>query len=106
MGKKPSEIDMQILDHCHCSATVIDENGMMADMVEMDVCECADGWYAVYDHWGDGGYEPDTFVAKFKDEDDAYLFVYRRLRDIHGQIVPHSGAGCPNKFLQEFESRV
>ena len=97
MTEKSREHDMKVLDHCHCSATAPD-----GDMVEMDVCECEDGWYAVYDHWGDGGYEPQTWVAKFLKEDEAYLFVYRRLADMYGKIVPWAGAGCPNEFLSRF----
>jgi hypothetical protein len=100
------EHDMEVLNHCHCSAMTISDK----DMVEMDVCKCKDGWFAVYDHWGDGGYldengKGEKWVAKFLREDDAYLFVYRRLKDIHGAISPMGGAGCPNEFLKEFDEK-
>ena len=98
------EHDMEVLDHCHCSAVVKGTE----DWVEMDVCKCNDGQFGVYDHWGDGGYldekgDGEKWVAKFLREDDAYLFVYRRLRDVHGPIIPCVGAGCPNVFLKEFD---
>lgn len=100
---KTKEYDMQALGHCHCSAVV----KKTEDWVEMDVCKCKDGWFAVYDHWGDGGYLDDKgkgerWVAKFQREDDAYLFVYRKLKDVHGELLIASGAGCPNVFLKEF----
>ncbi|MCK9593662.1 MAG: hypothetical protein M0Q91_16795 [Methanoregula sp.] len=106
--KPPSqENDMNVLDHCHCSAVIKNPEDQNDDWVEMDVCKCKDGQFAVFDHWGDGGYldengEGEKWVAKFLREDDAYLFVYRRLRDIYGKITPCIGAGCPNKFLKEF----
>lgn len=99
------ELDMEI--HCHCTAVVCSTD----DLVEMDVCKCKNGWFAVFDHWGDGGYIDDDgdgerYVAKFLRESDAYLFVYRRLRDIHGKIKPCVGAGCPNNFLKELEVEI
>ena len=93
------EHDMKILGHCHCSVITKDD-----DMVEMDVCECSDGRFAVLDSCGDGGYEPDTIVATFEKEDDAYAFVYKRLRELYGDITPMSGAGCPNEFLSHNEN--
>jgi len=71
------------MTHYHYSAITKD-----GKLVEMNGVVCADGWFGVYDHWGDGGNEGDRHITKFKTQRDAFLWVYDKLKRIHGEIIP------------------